>query len=431
MPRLNTLRNPMVIVLGVAVVARIAVAAYMGNQVVSLPGTSDQVSYHSLAIRVSEGLGFSFGENWWPQTRAGEPTAHWSYLYVLFLAGIYQLFGVTPIIARIIQAVVVGVAQPLLAYLLGAELFGKRSGLAAAAMTALYGYFVYYSATLMTEPFYLCAILLALYLSVRVMRGWPSGSRQEWLVGLALGLALWAGVLLRQLLLLMVPVVLLWVWWATSWRSTRVIVASVVVVAVMILPFTIYNSTRFDQFVLLNTNAGYAFYWANHPIYGTSFVPILRESMGSYTDLIPTDLRSLDEAALDRALLKLGVGFVLQDPIRYILLSISRIPVYFMFWPSPASSLTSNLVRVSSFGIALPLMALGGIQAIRRSGFPGRERSGAGVGLLLAFVTGYTLLHLLSWALIRYRLPVDAIMLVFAGSAVVWLYDLIAGRLAG
>ena len=49
----------------------------------------------------------------------------------------------------------------------------------------------------------------------------------------------------------------------------------------------------------------------------------------------------------------------------------------------------------------------------------------------MAFVTGYTVLHLPSWTPMHYSLPVDAIMLIFAGSAVVWLYDLIAARLAG
>jgi fumarate reductase subunit D len=41
--------------------------------------------------------------------------------------------------------------------------------------------------------------------------------------------------------------------------------------------------------------------------------------------------------------------------------------------------------------------------------------------LLLLFVAVYTAIHLLSWALIRYRLPVDAVMLVFAGLALVEL----------
>ena len=43
--------------------------------------------------------------------------------------------------------------------------------------------------------------------------------------------------------------------------------------------------------------------------------------------------------------------------------------------------------------------------------------------LLITFVSVYTLIHLLSWALIRYRLPVDGVMLIFAGVALVDLVE--------
>ena len=34
--------------------------------------------------------------------------------------------------------------------------------------------------------------------------------------------------------------------------------------------------------------------------------------------------------------------------------------------------------------------------------------------LLYLFIAVYTVIHLLSWALIRYRLPVDAVLIIFA-----------------
>ena len=39
------------------------------------------------------------------------------------------------------------------------------------------------------------------------------------------------------------------------------------------------------------------------------------------------------------------------------------------------------------------------------------------MGLLLAFMVFYTLLHVFTWAMPRYRLPVDAAGLPFAGLA--------------
>jgi hypothetical protein len=44
-------------------------------------------------------------------------------------------------------------------------------------------------------------------------------------------------------------------------------------------------------------------------------------------------------------------------------------------------------------------------------------------GLLLTFSIIYTSVHLLTWALIRYRLPVDAVLLPFAALALSSLYE--------
>jgi hypothetical protein len=89
------------VIIGFAFVSRIAAALYLGNQVVDLPGTFDQISYNKLALRVLDGYGFSFGETWWPVTAAGAPTAHWSFLYTFFLVGVYFLFGANPLAARL------------------------------------------------------------------------------------------------------------------------------------------------------------------------------------------------------------------------------------------------------------------------------------------------------------------------------------------
>ena len=256
----------LLIIIAVAVILRLGAALLMGDQVEVLPGIYDQVSYDALAHSLLAGQGFTFPTDWWPLTGAGEPTAHWSYLYTLYLAGVCTLFGPHPLIARLIQAIVGGILGPWLVYRIGRRVFGLTAGL---------------------------------------------------------------------------------------------------VIAILILPWTVRNYRAFDRFVLLNTNAGFAFYWANHPIYGTNFTSLLPAGGPSYQDLIPAELRDLDEAALDQALLRRGIGFVLDDPGRYALLSLSRVKPYFKFWPSPASSLTSNVSRVLSFGLYLPFMIYGLVLSVK------------------------------------------------------------------
>jgi 4-amino-4-deoxy-L-arabinose transferase-like glycosyltransferase len=413
-------------ILILSVIFRIAGAFYMGDQVVDLPGTFDQISYNTLALRVLHGFGFTFGETWWPITPAGAPTAHWSFLYTLYLVSIYALFGPHPLAARLIQAVITGLLQPFLAYKIGKNLFSETVGLVSAGLTAIYAYFIYYDATLMTEPFFITLLLGGLYLTILIAQLSTDAEgqfpvRKGLLLSIFLGLVLGGAVLLRQLILLVIPVLLLWIWFVRRKQSLRLTLLYVsiplIIVLVMILPFTIYNTSRFGHFVLLNTNSGYAFFWANHPIYGTHFQSIL--STANYQDLIPVELRNLDEAALDQALLRRGIQFILDDPVRYVLLSMSRIPVYFMFWPSKDSGLISNISRVASFGLLWPFMLYGLYRSIAGQKQSLSDWLESSIGLLVIFVSIYSLIHLLSWSLIRYRLPVDAVLLVFAGLAVV------------
>lgn len=431
--RIIRLLTDLKFIIVVAVLLRVGAALYLGNSVISLPGTADQVSYHNLALRVWQGNGFSFAQAWWPMTDAGDPTAHWSFLYTFYLVVIYAIFGPVPLVARLIQAVLVGIVQPVLAYRLAFEVLGavrgipeaqvKRAALFTAGVTAVYTYFIYYAGTLMTEPFFMTILLAVLLGAILVAKRITTSG--FWKAAILLGLAIGAAVLLRQLVLLFLPFLFLWLIWATyrqgAWRRGLIVVAiSIGILVAAILPFTIYNYMRFDRFVLLNTNAGYVMFWANHPIHGTSFVPAA-EMGDTYQKLVPAELRDLDEAALDQALLRLGVQFIFDDPGRYLLLCLSRIPAYFRFWPEPASGMLSNLARVSSFGLFLPFMFYGLLRPLfilretkKQSSF---DFLASPLCLIYLFILVYTLIHVLTWTLVRYRLPVDAVLVIFAGLA--------------
>lgn len=419
------LERPLPLILAVSVLLRVGVAVAMGNTVVELPGIFDQVSYHNLALRVLDGHGFSFGTLWWPITPADAPTAHWSFLYTLYLVFVYSIFGPNPIVARILQAVIVGILHPYIAYRIGEKVFTKTIGLAAAAVTAIYVYFFYYGAALMTEPFYITAILFTLYFAIQLAEN--ADKKRDIRLGLALGIFLGITIVLRQVFLLFIPFLFLWMWIArfklTSPSSPLRVrlplystAVSIFVLILFILPITYFNYSRFHRFVLLNTNSGYAFFWGNNPIYGTKFIPILPTK--TYQEMIPVEVRHLDEAALDQELLKRGIRFVVDDPLRYVLLSLSRIPPYFMFWYSSHSSIWSNIARIGSFGVFLPFMLYGLFLGIKKNR---KNLLVSPVGLLVLFAVVYSGVHILTWTLIRYRLPVDAALIPFAGLALVEL----------
>lgn len=426
-------RAAIIIVMFVAVFLRFASAVYQGNTVTELPGIYDQISYDGLARRVVDGFGFSFAEGHWPATRAGEPTAHWSYLYTLYLATIYKLFGTYPLLARLIQALIAGIAQPLLLWRIGSRLFNRTVGLVAASISAVYIYFFYYAGALITETFYIIGILWILDCTFRLIAAARGDSGIRWRLWLELGLAMGVTVLLRQVFLLFLPFLFLWLWWnlleretdrwkrALRWSAVKGLAAATLVLALMIVPFTIRNQRAFGTFVLLNTNAGFAFFWGNHPVHGTEFMPLLPGGAEQYYDLIPDELLPLNEAELDKALLERGMQFIMDDPGRFLVLSVSRADEYFKFWPSADSGLVSNISRVGSFGISLPFMLYGLWIALAQTWKSRTAEERWSIALLLMFVLIYTGVHLFSWTLIRYRLPVDALLLIFAGLGITTL----------
>jgi 4-amino-4-deoxy-L-arabinose transferase-like glycosyltransferase len=374
----------------------------MGDQIRVLPGIHDQVSYDALARSLLAGRGYSFTENWYPFTPANTPTAHWSFIYPLYLAATYALAGYHPLAARLIQGAVGGALLCFLVYKIGSRLVNENTGLVAAGLAAVYGYFIYYNVALMTETFFIVLVLLTLYLSLELKENpTPAG----WVgLGVSLGLA----ALFRQTILLFAPFLLLWLFIELRVRGISLwyVAIPIIITILMIAPWTIRNYMVYQQFLLLNSNAGYALYASNNPNLGSDWrnevvvVPV------------PDALAGRNEAELDRSLTQKGLEFILADPKRYLALTLDKTLEYFKFWPSSESSRISNLNRVLSFGSYLPFMILGlGFSVSRwRSFVP-----------LYLFIVIHTGIYLLSWPSLRYRLPVDAVLMVFSGLALIEL----------
>lgn len=427
-------------ILILSVLLRVGIAFYYGDIVDAPPLLTDQRSYHWLAVQLLDGKGFSFPRAWYPFTPANTPTAHWSFLYSLMVAGVYAIFGPHPLAMRLFQAVAGGILLPWMVYRLTRTLFfhaSPRPPLIAAACAAVYGYFAMYAATIMTETFYIVALLWSLETALRVgatlRAGWPIPRSLTLQLGLSLGLA----TLLRQSILPWVPVLFLWLGWVGFLHQQgRVVLTSLLLVACCLIlclaPFTYRNYRVYGQFLLLNSNTGYAMYSAQHPMHGTRF----REFDAAP---LPADLARVNEVQMDRELLRRGIQFVLEEPGRYVLLSLSRVRAYFEFWPTSDTTLLHNLGRVGSFALFLPFMVYGIVLNLRAGG-EAQERShgslhkiprrvsylfhltDSAAGLLYLFALFYSLLHIFTWAMVRYRLPVDAVLLPFAALALETLW---------
>jgi hypothetical protein len=407
-------------ILLLSVLVRVAIALYLGDIVDAPPLLTDQRSYDALGARLIAGDGFSFDRGWYPFTEANTPTAFWSFLYSLFVAAVYGVSGVHPLAVRIIQGVLGGLLLPWMTYRLTRRVFAPNGDerlrwlpLVAAGLTAVYAYFALYAATLMTETFFMVALLWSLEQTL-VFAANPTPAQ-----GALLGVAIGVAALLRQSILPWVAVAYVWLLGVAFLQKhlSKVVIGLLCttgLIAVLIAPFTIRNYRVYGQFLLLNSNTGDAMYSAQHPMHGTNFQEFTAAP-------VPPEVLGHNEAQMDHELMLRGIGFVLADPVRYVLLSLSRARAYFQFWPSPSSSLIDNLGRLVSYTLYLPFMLYGLFRAIRDRNTlwkTGLSFVDTPLAFLLLFVVFYSVMHILTWAIPRYRLPVDAVMMLFMALAV-------------
>ena len=436
------LNRTLIAILFLSVGVRVAVALYLGDIVDAPPLLTDQRSYDALGTRLITGHGFSFDRGWYPFTQPNEPTAHWSFLYSFFVAAVYAVFGSHPLAVRLVQSIIGGALLPYMVYLFARRIYRvsplnpvaaklsehglseERLALLSAGLAAIYFYFILYAATLMTETFYISGLLWLLISAIDLAEQ-PTLKR-----GVLLGISLGVTTLLRQSILPWAAVLMVWLLW-TGWQrgtlrhTARSGVVAIAVVVVSIAPFTIRNYNVYGQFLLLNSNAGYAMFSAQNPVQGTEFrefdaVPI------------PAELAGQNEAQLDNELMRRGIGFVLAEPARYLALSLSRVVDYFQFWPTADTSLINNIGRVGSFGLFLPFMLIG-LWLAFRSGGPRslgswRTFAQSPLALISLFMLVYSALHIFTWAMPRYRLPVDAVALPLAALALLVLIDWVRVR---
>jgi hypothetical protein len=177
----------------------------------------------------------------------------------------------------------------------------------------------------------------------------------------------------------------------------------IVVLVLAILPFTIHNYLLWGRFMLLESQFGHVFWNGNHPGHNGDFQPYK-------VFPIPDEvLASNNDADITNRLLRMGIENVIHDPGHFARLIVTRLREFFLFWPTADSTWLANLMRVFSFAVMLPFMVIGLVLSRKR------WQEFAPIWLFMLIHTG---VYALSWTMIRYRIPMDALLIIFAAFAV-------------
>jgi 4-amino-4-deoxy-L-arabinose transferase-like glycosyltransferase len=391
----RTLNRTLFLILWVAFTLRMAAAFYLGDVVSGLSGAHDEISYSMLGERFATGHGMTFPEPWYPWVAANAPQSYYSFTISLFFAGIYKLFGYHPLVARIITGIM-STAIVGMIYLIGKRLFSPSVGLLASAIAALYAYLIFYGVTLVTETPFTLALLVALYQAIRIRSGEIGGIR-GWLT---LGLMLAVTVLLRMAVIFFIPILLLWLYYAVRKQTNPLLILiPLVMIGVAVLPLTLRNYQLWHQFLLLEAQFGHVFWNGNHPGHLGDFHPY-------QVFPIPADVLALkNDVLITNTLLRMGIQNVVSRPDEFLLLTLSRLREFFLFWPTADSTLMANLLRVLSFGLILPFALYGFFLNLRRF----QE-----LMPIYLFIFIHTAIYAVTWTMIRYRIPLDPFFILFA-----------------
>jgi 4-amino-4-deoxy-L-arabinose transferase-like glycosyltransferase len=399
-PARNWFKSPIFWILLLALTLRVIAALYLGNSVTGLSGASDEITYSTLGHRVATGHGLSFPENWYPWIQADTPQSYFSAAMSLSLGAIYAVFGYYPLVARLIMALVSTAVVGLL-YLLTRRIFNARIALIAAGLAAVYPYLIFYGVSLVTETPFILGLLVAIYLAYEIVEN-PSPAK--WV---ALGLVMALTAVFRIAIVFYIPFLLGWVFFKQK-QQRHYVILPLIAIVLMVMPFTIRNYILWGEFEPLETQFGHVFWNGNHPDHEGDFHPYK-------VFPIPEEVLALNnDSHITKTLLRMGIDNVLDDPGHFVMLTLTRLRELFKFWPTPDSSLLANLMRVFSFGLLWPVALAGILFSYRRW-----------LALLpiWLFIFIHTGIYASSWTMIRYRVPLDTLFIIFAALAVVAVWD--------
>ncbi|MFH1078251.1 MAG: glycosyltransferase [Patescibacteria group bacterium] len=397
--------------------------------------------------------------------------------YLFFLTALYTVFSPANTIAQAIAQNVFVVGILWLVYAVGARLVGKRAALVAGFLMAAYPYTFYHY----TQYYHTFLSSFFLLLIVWMVLRFAESKRWRFAIGSGLSIACLA--LTQGTILPATPFIAAWVLWRL-WPDWRRAIAGVALMALfsagLIAPWTIRNWVALHAFVPISTELGFGLYKANNEnIYEltrrgypqevvddevtSSTDPryliyrlrpeieaelaadgVLRDS-AFWTEWHPraplrvedacNDLTTFNEARENAywsgkatAWLK---GNWFSDGWKLQLLKLKT------FWqpslfPSVKTgapwSFGSDPVKVwlarSAVTAASAVVIFGGWIGV----FLLLRRRNREAVLLLAIVLVYTFMHTLFAGYTKYRIPLDNLMAIFAGAALVALWDFIRGR---
>lgn len=360
------------------------------------PEGTDMFSHHKLALEHLNGTFKQFPH-------------YLNALYPYFLAAIYFIFGKNMLAPLAIQ-LILGCVNCILAYFIAKEIFGRRAGLLAALITAVYAPFIIYELTLLVESLLTFLLALTIWLVLLAKR------KTSYLFGALAGLSFGLSVLARGSSLILLPVFILFFTGLRPKAKKVFLLAGVFLVFcfAVVSVITVQNYVLGGKPVLISTNFGVNFAAGNCPgAYGWFHYPDWLKAAPERQKVSFEDSDFWFRETM-RA--------VWQAPGAWLKLMLRKFCLFWNHWEIPNNinqeavkqySPTLRYFPLFTFGTAIPLAFAGMILAFRKF-----KSAGLLYAFLFIYMASVVAIHIAD----RYRLPFVQVAVIFSAFTVSQAY---------
>ncbi|MFH1540806.1 MAG: glycosyltransferase family 39 protein [Elusimicrobiota bacterium] len=351
----------------------------------------DAYDWMNIASGIASGNGY--GDVWRPP------------VYPLFLASIFSLFGKSVVLLRLINSLMCSVTC-ILIYFIGKKIFSSTVGKVSAILLCFYPYTIAYAGDLISETFYAFLISVSI-LSILICYENPN-LKNTIFTGIVLGIT----TLTKSTILPFFLFACAWLWWTTKSFRTGFLLG--IFILITIAPWTLRNYIHYKQFILISP--AYQTLWSCN-----NDTAMILETTGELDTPAPdwnilpdrfSEYIKLPRMESEKIFKKEAIEWIKNNPEKYRWLMKKRLIHFWRLYPMMAYK-WQKIVAFLTSGMYILLCWVGVVLSIKKF----KKTS-----LLIFLLIIFTLAYLPFVVVIRYRVPLDPYIIIFASYTIHFIW---------
>ncbi len=361
----------------------------------------DEKNYHSIGMSIKNGQGFESTFNPYSTTR-------WAPLQGYILAGIYSISGESPQTARFIQ-ILLSLVLCYLIFWIGCNCFNYSVGLISLFIFTFHPIFIFTANLIYPESNF--TLLLAVIFVFFLLGTRTQKTGYFLLTGVFWGLA----ILHKPVAIFIAPVFPVVLFFDSKYnimKSVYYYALTGIIAVLVISPWIFHNYQKYDKIYFITTEGAHSLISGNNP-----YFTMEDRKKSELPDEMLAKFDSLSEEEKVEQYTNESINFILTQPHIFLKNYSLRFINFWRFYPDTISknkftTRRNTIISALFYGMLIPLSFLGMIIGLKKW-----KQNILFYGFVLSFAFGYSLFL----TTIRYRLPVEPYMVIFAALGIQFL----------